>query len=177
MDLLSLAILCGPLVDPAMTLRLIAIESGGAPYVIHDNTTRRSVDAGRAEKALSLAKSLINAGHRIDVGLMQINVDAWVKFSGLPIEKALDPCTNIRLGTTILSADYARALAASGNAQAALPIALSLYNSGSESNSLGYAKTVLREDSLGHRVHLNIRSTAERARTVGVEFPDDLTPR
>ena len=38
MDLLTLALVCGPLVNPAMTLRVIAVESGGFPYSIHDNS-------------------------------------------------------------------------------------------------------------------------------------------
>ncbi len=37
MDLLTLALVCGPLVNPAMTLRVIEVESGGFPYAIHDN--------------------------------------------------------------------------------------------------------------------------------------------
>jgi len=177
MDLLSLTVLCGPLVDPAMTLRVIAVESAGHPYVIHDNTTRRSVDAGSADKAAETAKELIAAGHRIDVGLMQINANAWLRDTGMPIEKAFDPCTNIRLGTAILSADYARALSSSGTPQVVLKAALSLYNSGSESKSLSYAEVVLREPHHGHHPNPPRRTRAELALRASVEFPNDSSPR
>jgi len=51
---------------------------------------------------------------------MQINVEAWLKPVQLPLERAFDPCTNITLGTTILSADYTQAFARSTAANDAL---------------------------------------------------------
>jgi type IV secretion system protein VirB1 len=143
MDLLTLAALCGPLVDPAMTLRVIAVESAGHPYAIHDNTTGVSYDAATADGAESRANLLLKAGHRIDLGLMQINYDAWLRPTGFAVASALDPCTNIRLGTTLLSANYAHALRRPGTQTEALARALSEYNSGSESRSWNYAVRVL----------------------------------
>jgi type IV secretion system protein VirB1 len=143
MDLLTLAILCGPMVDPATTLRVISVESAGHPYAIHDNTNGKTYEAGTSRGAVNVANLLIGVGHRIDIGLMQINYDVWLRPTGFAIESALDPCTNIRLGTTILSANYARALARSGTSSDALTRALSQYNSGSDSRSVGYAQTVL----------------------------------
>src|SRR5271156_2422727 len=142
MDLLTLAILCAPLVDPATTLRVIAVESAGHPYVIHDNTNGKSYEAGTAQGAANVARILIRAGHRIDVGLMQINYEVWLRPAGFPIEGAFNPCTNIRLGSTILSANYARALRRSASSNDALIRALSEYNSGSDS-SLNYVRKVL----------------------------------
>jgi len=143
MDLLTLAILCGPLVDPAMTLRVIAVESAGEPYVIHDNTTGFSYPSATAIGAERIATVLLAAGHRLDLGLMQISYDAWLKPTGFAIASALDPCTNIRLGTTVLSANYAHALRRPGTPLEALARALSEYNSGSESRSWSYAVRVL----------------------------------
>jgi hypothetical protein len=54
MDLLSLVVLCSPLVDPATTLRVIDVESGGHPYAIHDNTDGRGYDAGSSAKPCAL---------------------------------------------------------------------------------------------------------------------------
>jgi type IV secretion system protein VirB1 len=143
MDLLGLVTLCGPLVNPATTLRVIDVESHGHAYSIHDNTTGRSIDSKSEREAEWIAQTLIRAGHRIDIGLMQINYDAWLKPIGFPVKAALDPCTNVRLGTTILSADYAHALREFSLTADPLARALSLYNSGNESRALGYANRVL----------------------------------
>ena len=143
MDLLTLAILCGPMVDPATTLRVIAVESAGHPYAIHDNTNGKTYEAGTSAGAVRVANILLNAGHRIDLGLMQINYDAWLRPTRFSIVSALDPCTNIRLGTTLLSANYARALGRSRSPAEALTRALSEYNSGSESRSVDYARKVI----------------------------------
>ena len=143
MDLLALAVLCGPMVDPATTLRVIAVESAGHAFAIHDNTNGKTYEARSSRGAASVATILLRAGHRIDLGLMQINYDAWLKPTRFSIEQAFDPCTNIRLGTTILSANYARALERSGSPRDALVRALSQYNSGSDSASWDYAERVL----------------------------------
>src|SRR5271163_3832260 len=142
MDLLALAIFCAPLVDPATTLRVIAVESAGHPYAIHDNTNGKTYEAGTSHGAANVARILIRAGHRIDLGLMQINYAVWLRPTGFSIERAFDPCTNIRLGSTILSANYARALSRSATSQDALMRALSEYNSGGDS-SLNYVRKVL----------------------------------
>jgi type IV secretion system protein VirB1 len=143
MDLLSVVLACSPMVDPATTLRVIAVESAGRPYAIHDNTAGKSYDAANEAQAVRFAATLIRAGHRVDLGLMQINYEAWLRPTQFALKSAFDPCTNIRLGTTILSANYARALQRSTTESAALWRALSAYNSGSESRSLGYAQQVL----------------------------------
>jgi type IV secretion system protein VirB1 len=143
MDLLTLAVLCGPLVDPSTTLRVIAVESAGHAYAIHDNSNGKTYEAASSRGAATVATILLQAGHRIDVGLMQINYDAWLRPTRWSIEQAVDPCTNIRLGTTILSANYAHALRRSGTTREALYRALSEYNSGSESASWNYAELVL----------------------------------
>ena len=143
MDLLTLAFLCGPMVDPAVTLRIISVESGGDPYVIHDDSAGAVYRSPDALGAARLAQSLLQMRHRIDIGLMQINYEVWLKPTRFALARALEPCTNIRLGTTILSANYAHALSHSRGPQDALNRALSTYNSGSDFASRGYAERVL----------------------------------
>ncbi len=142
MDLLGVILACSPLVDPATTLRVIAVESAGHVYAIHDNTDGKSYDGAYEAQAVRFAATLIRAGHRVDLGLMQINYEAWLRPTQFALKSAFDPCTNIRLGTTILSANYARALQRS-TTDSALWRALSAYNSGSESRSWRYAQQVL----------------------------------
>jgi type IV secretion system protein VirB1 len=169
MDLLSLAVLCGPLVDPQMTLRVIAVESQGHAFAVHDNTTAQHYYPETLQEALHLSTRLIETGHHLDLGLMQINYEAWLRPTAFPIQRALDPCTNIALGTTILSADYTQALSRSPTLNDALLRSLSLYNSGTEWRSLSYARVVLT----GHASSpLSPRrsSSAERARGASVTF-------
>jgi type IV secretion system protein VirB1 len=170
MDLLSLAALCGRLVDPDMTLRVIAVESRGHAYAVHDNTTARHYYPETLQEAVRLSTNLIETGHHLDLGLMQINYEAWLRPTAFPIERALDPCTNITLGTTILSADYTQALTRSTTPNDALLRSLSLYNSGSEWRSLSYAQFVLsvQASSLAPPPHRS--SSAERARDAAVTF-------
>ena len=55
MDLLTLAILCGPWVAPATTLSVIQVESGGHLYAVHDNTAQRSFNPATLPEAQALA--------------------------------------------------------------------------------------------------------------------------
>jgi type IV secretion system protein VirB1 len=151
MDLLTLVVLCAPLVDSGTTLRVIAAESAGDPYAIHDNSDGATYRAGNPKSAVAIATLLIRERHRIDLGLMQINYDVWLEPAHFSLERAFDPCTNIRLGSTVLSANYAHALPRSSSSQEALYRALSAYNSGSEVLSWGYARNVLKPRGAGRR--------------------------
>jgi type IV secretion system protein VirB1 len=171
MDLLSLAVLCGRLVHPEMTLRVIAVESQGHAYAIHDNTTAQQYYPTTVQDAVLLSTHLIEAGHRLDLGLMQINYEVWLRPTEFPLERAFNPCTNITLGTTILSADYTQALTRSSASTDALSRSLSLYNSGSESRSLSYAQKVLSgQGTTPSRIAPRTRDSAEGARIAPVTF-------
>jgi type IV secretion system protein VirB1 len=143
MDLLSLAVACGVLTDPRMTLRVIDVESQGQTYAIHDNTEGHTFTPQTLPEALEIASLLIDAGHRLDIGLMQINVDIWLRPRAYPLAIAFDPCTNIRIGSGILHRDYTQALAHSKNPRDALWRALSLYNTGTDWRGFEYAQRVL----------------------------------
>jgi hypothetical protein len=76
---------------------------------------------------------------------MQVNVSTWLNEGTLPLDRALDPRTNIRQGAVILRADFAHTLGVSKDAQSAVPVALSLYNSGSATRSHSYANSIIQE--------------------------------
>jgi len=143
MDLLSIAVACSFLTDPRTTLRVIAVESQGQPYAIHDNTEDHTYTPQALPEALEIASLLLNAGHRLDIGLMQINVDVWLKPRSYSLAKAFDPCTNIRIGSMILHRDYTQALTSSRSPKDALWRALSLYNTGTDWRGFEYAQRVL----------------------------------
>ena len=61
---------------------------------------------------------------------MQVNSRNLVAL-GTTVDRVLDPCTNVRDGAAILTADYAAAVRRRGEGQLALQAALSAYNTGS----------------------------------------------
>lgn len=171
MDLLRLAVLCGHLVHPATTLRVIEVESQGQTFAIHDNTSDQSFVPHSLSEAVRLASLLIAAGHRVDLGLMQINYDVWLKPVAFPLAKAFQPCTNITMGSIILNADYVQALRSSKGPSDALWHALSRYNSGDDWRGLEYAQRVLTGRNSGSHSGAGKGANVERARTAPVTFP------
>lgn len=120
---------CAANIAPATLDAVIAVESGGDPLAIFDNTTRRIWHPHDQDEAIARARRLIAAGHVIDLGLMQVD-SVNLPALGLSVAQVFDPCTNIRAGGEILTRDYAYAVRLLGPGQAALKIALSLYNTG-----------------------------------------------
>ena len=172
MDLLNLAVMCGHLVDPAMTLRVIQVESQGQIYAIHDNTIDHTFVAKSLPEALRLSSQLIAQGHRLDLGLMQINYDVWLKPGAFPLAKVFDACTNITIGSTILNGDYVQALQRTSNPSEALFRALSLYNTGSDWRGLSYANWVLTGRFATPHSRTEKASMAEQARVAPVTFSE-----
>lgn len=126
----QLAGMCDPEVAPRTSTAIAAAESRFDPLAIFDSTTHRAWRARDRGEAIALARRLIGAGHAVDLGLMQVN-SRNLPVLGLTVGEAFDPCTNIRAGGAILTADYIAAARTRGEGQAALRAALSAYNTGS----------------------------------------------
>jgi type IV secretion system protein VirB1 len=121
---------CALNVAPATLQAIISVESGGDPLALHVNDLRVQPSPSRdAQQAAQLAASYITRGYTVDLGLMQVNSRNLAAL-GLSVAQVLDPCTNIRGGAAILTADYAEAVQSRGNGQVALQAALSAYNTG-----------------------------------------------
>lgn len=120
---------CAANIAPATLEAVIAVESRGDPFVIFDNATHRAWHPHDRGEATALAQRLIAVGHRVDLGLMQVDSDNLPAL-GLSVAQAFEPCTNIRDGGAILTHDYAYAVRLLGPGQDALKTALSLYNTG-----------------------------------------------
>jgi type IV secretion system protein VirB1 len=136
---------CAPGVAPATLLAVARAESGLDPLAIGMNgapAPRRS-PATAAEAAAS-ARTLVAAGRDIDLGLAQINVRNLARL-GLSLEAAFDPCRNLAAAGQILREGYARGRARYGVGQAALRVALSVYNTGHADRGFanGYVARVL----------------------------------
>lgn len=147
----ALAAKCAPAV-PITTIRAVAqTESGLNPWALHDNTTGITAKPTSFEAALSEATRWIGEGHSVDLGLMQIN-SANLGALDMTARSALDPCASLAGGAAVLRAAYEGGKT-SADQQAALLMALSLYNTGSPFKGImnGYAHKVLaavREEEL-----------------------------
>jgi|KBSMisStaDraftv2_1062788.scaffolds.fasta_scaffold13299_6 type IV secretion system protein VirB1 len=102
----QLAATCAPDVAPETLAALARTESGFDPFVIGDNTTRQAHHPHDQAEAIRTATLLLDAGHSIDLGVMQIN-SKNMQWLGLTVESVFDPCENIRAGATVLTA-YSR---------------------------------------------------------------------
>jgi type IV secretion system protein VirB1 len=122
---------CAANIAPVTLEAVIHVESRGDPLLLHVNgLSPQPRRTGDANNAAELARRYIAQGYSVDLGLMQVNSHNLAEF-GYTIEEVLgDPCTNIRAGAAVLTADYAAAVRTHGEGQAALQAALSAYNTG-----------------------------------------------
>ena len=131
---------CAPTVGPVTMRAVVERESAAYPFAIRDDANGRSYFPDGLETAVRLGTRLVRAGDDVDLGYMQINIRN-VRVYGLDVRRALDPCTNLRLGARILADDYARAETAGRPGQAALVRALSAYHAG-RFDDTGYARSI-----------------------------------
>ncbi len=121
--------LCAPDIAPVTIAAVVQQESGGNPFLLHDNTTNTSLRPRSAAESANLAHALIRAKHSVDIGLAQIN-NRNLSALGLRIEDVLDPCTNLRAAQSILKVTWEQ----SGHD---LRGALAAYNTGKTNSTVG----------------------------------------
>ncbi|MEA2754399.1 MAG: type secretion system protein VirB1 [Aliidongia sp.] len=119
---------CAPAVAPETLAAVAGAESGFFRLAVHDNTTGASVRSDSEADAIGTASRLIDAGHSLDLGLMQINM-ANFALLGLTVETAFQPCRSVAAAAWLLSEGYVGG-ATHAEQQAALRAALSQYNTG-----------------------------------------------
>lgn len=149
---LALAAQCAPNVAPETLLSVVHVESRFNPLAIGVNGGPRvRVSAQTRSKAVAQASALIAAGRNIDLGLAQIN-SGNLRWLGLTVDAAFDPCANLAAAARVLQDGYRRGAAAEVGAQAALRTAFSYYNTGRPSRGFanGYVAKVVR--AAGHVV-------------------------
>ncbi|HYZ63978.1 MAG TPA: lytic transglycosylase domain-containing protein [Acetobacteraceae bacterium] len=121
---------CGANVSPVTLEAMVRIESAGNPLALHVNGLPvQPAPAASAQEAARIAQAYIRRGFNVDLGLMQVNSRNLAEL-GLTVEQALEPCTSVRAGAMILTANYTEAVRRHGEGQAALKAALSAYNTG-----------------------------------------------
>lgn len=120
-------------------------EAAGAQLGIGEGTVALARQPKNLDEAIRWAKWFMANGQTVSVGLMQLNVEHLAGLK-LPLEKAFDPCVNLRMGWLIFSDKYAQASAVLGKGQLAMHAAFSAYNSGSLLGGFrnGYVESILR---------------------------------
>ncbi len=142
--ILALASQCAPTVAPETVLAIILTESRGLPFALNVNGGRQPPRQTNAANAAATARRFVAAGYSVDLGLGQIN-SRNIRWLGLTWETVFDPCTNVAALGKVMTSNY-NAVKAGRDPQAALRLALSMYNTGSRSRGFhnGYVAKVVR---------------------------------
>lgn len=135
-----MAELCAPGTAPETLRRVAAVESSFNPYAIGVVKGRLVRQPRTRAEALATARALAREGYDFSVGLLQLNQKNFGPF-GLTLERAFDPCTNLRVASRILAACAKRA----GTSPWPAGDALSCYYSGNftAGYAAGYVARVL----------------------------------
>lgn len=166
---LAIIAACGAGVAPATTQAIIQAESRGNALALNVNgLAGRQPRAGSIEQAAQLARTYIAAGYSVDIGLMQVNSRNLPRL-GLTVETVLEPCENIRAGTTILRDAYRLARQTQPHGDAALKVALSYYNTGNGTRGF-------RNGYVARYYGPNVRPAASSPAWKASPAPPRLTP-
>jgi type IV secretion system protein VirB1 len=141
--MLALAAQCAPSVAPETVLAIIQTESNGDPFALNVNGGRQPARQSNAVDAAATARRFVAAGYSVDLGLGQIN-SRNMRWLGLTWESVFDPCTNVAALARVLTTNY-KAAKAGRDPQTALRVALSMYNTGSQTRGFrnGYVARVV----------------------------------
>ncbi len=159
--IVSLALQCAPTVAPETVAAIVHTESRGHVFALNVNGGRQPRRQASAAAAAATAKRYVAAGYSVDLGLGQIN-SRNMRWLGLTWETVFDPCTNIAALGRVLTQNY-NSVKAGRDPQSALRIALSMYNTGSESRGFrnGYVAKVIGNAGIADR-QVSIASTASQ---------------
>jgi len=141
--IVALASQCAPNVAPQTVLAIVQTESRGRPFAINVNGASQPPAPTSADSAVATAQRYIAAGYSVDLGLGQIN-SRNMRWLGLTWDTVFDPCTNIAALGAVLSSNF-NSVKAGRDPQTALRIAISMYNTGSQTRGFrnGYVAKVV----------------------------------
>ena len=121
---------CAPQVSPVLMQALVRTESAWNPYAIGPDAGQRAIAQPQTlDEAVKTVKQLQAAGAKFSVGLAQIHISN-VTGRGMTWEQAFNPCSNLRMGQTILFEYYGKAIKEGYSGADAVWAALRGYNSG-----------------------------------------------
>ena len=154
-DLARLVRACAPRIDRTTQSAIVAVESGGSAWAVHDDNDGRvyapaTYDTARILVETLVARDEIVFGHLnrgVDVGLAQINSTNFASM-GVTAADMLEPCRNLKASAIILENAYVRERSLLANRagwrgdEVALQRALQVYNSGRSSGDDAYVRAV-----------------------------------
>ncbi|WP_010219634.1 lytic transglycosylase domain-containing protein [Sphingomonas sp. PAMC 26621] len=123
----ALAQQCAPEVATEVVVPLVMTESGGDGLSINVNRGPR-VRASTVAEGAALVRRYMAAGYTVDVGLAQVNSANFARL-GVTVEQAFEPCTNLRLASSMLQEGYGLASRHYSGLDA-ISATYSLYNTG-----------------------------------------------
>ena len=96
---------CAPGAPGGELTAIVRQASGFEPHVISTGGRKRvDIQAGSKAEAISLATELMIGGHRIRIGLAQID-SADLKRLGVSLSDAFEPCGNLTAAARLLKED------------------------------------------------------------------------
>jgi type IV secretion system protein VirB1 len=157
-DLSALRRSCVPQAPMSTVAAIVHTESAGNPYALAidfpqnllrqwklpSGTLRLARQPHDRQEALDWMAYLERLGVSVDVGLMQVST-AEARRRGIDRTTLLDPCTNLKVGWTILENFYQLEARHYGPGQTALAHSISRYNTGDSQRGIdnGYFGRVL----------------------------------
>ena len=150
--IIALASQCAPNVAPQTVLAIVHTESRGRPFAVNVNGAAQPSTPTSAADAIATAQRYIAAGYSVDLGLGQIN-SRNMRWLGLTWDTVFDPCTNIAALGAVLTSNYNSAKSGR-DPQTALRVALSMYNTGSQTRGFrnGYVARVVGNAGIAEAV-------------------------
>lgn len=163
----ALASQCAPNVAPQTVRAIVQTESGGRPFAVNVNGAAQPSAPTSAASAITTAQRYIAAGYSVDLGLGQIN-SRNMRWLGLTWDTVFDPCTNIAALGAVLTSNYTSAKSGR-DPQTALRVALSMYNTGSQTRGFhnGYVAKVVANAGIADTI-------PERAAAAPIGDPREL---
>ena len=123
----ALAQQCAPEVATEAVVPLVVTESGGDDLAINVNRGPR-VRASTVAEGATLVRRYMAAGYTVDVGLAQVNSANFARL-GVTVEQAFEPCTSLRMASSMLQEGYGLASRHYSGLDA-ISATYSLYNTG-----------------------------------------------
>ncbi|OYY74630.1 MAG: conjugal transfer protein [Sphingomonas sp. 28-62-20] len=179
----ALAHQCAPSVAAETLVSVVHTESHFNPYAIGINAKGVAApDPASRASAAAAARTLIARGYNIDLGLGQIN-SANLKWLGLSVEDAFDPCRNLAAAARVLSGNYLSVVRSSPSTEAAIATAVSMYNTGSRSRGFGngyvgrvYASSTVVVPAIRHGLAPATPTTPAPPPALGTQAPAASAP-
>lgn len=143
------------------------VESGGRPFAILDNATGKSYFLPDEAAAVAKAKSLLEQGHNIDMGLMQIN-SIHLKRLGVTVDNVFNLAMQDTLSRTIFNEFYTLSKIQNGDTDLAVWRAVGAYNMGTRGirvDNVTYTNKVQARMGLTPRPSVGAEETAARMGT------------